>query len=286
MIWAGWESWKEIWVCVNFPLTVRKDEAGTTNTQTRYDRSFWHSQHAEVDWTQRLGFHQQRRLGTFRTDESPGRTDSIVCMLTVRVLLWKTESGSACADDATRWGCPGFGGRVALCPLIVRCADSCQEMETASGWVKWLKLPCHVFYMSADEDGMEKTLISLSDRAHKTFGRGWIYCLFLIVPYPLAFPWQVSGKCYETAAAVCNVETTSHQGILWLPCFLLRFITLRGHFPFPRISSDPGGEHFQLDYFKNLKVRYLRNVYLSNSIQILKTNIWLLLCFRHSNCLL
>lgn len=154
--------------------------------------------------------------------------------------------------------------------------------------VEWNGLNSHAMYSICllMRTGMKKTLISLSDRAHKTFGRGWIYYLFLIVPYPLAFPWQVSGKCYETAAAVCNVETTSHQGILWLPCFLLRFITLRGHFPFPPISSDPGGEHFQLDYFKNLKVRYLRNVYLSNSIQILKTNIWLLLCFRHSNCLL
>lgn len=32
IIWVGWERWKEIWVCVNFLLSMCKDEAGTTNT--------------------------------------------------------------------------------------------------------------------------------------------------------------------------------------------------------------------------------------------------------------
>ena len=207
--------WTSLSLCAKMKLeqqTHRRDMtevSGTSDTQKRTERRGRVSiSSADLEFSVRMN--------------PPGHTDSIVCMLTARVLLWKTESGRACADDSTRWGFHCLGCRVALCPLIVRCADSCQEMETASGWVKQLKLPCHVFYMSADEDGMEKTLISLSDRAHKAFGWGWIYFLFLIVTDPLTFPWQVSSKCYETAAAVCNVETTSHQGTLWLPCFLLR----------------------------------------------------------------
>lgn len=44
MIWAGWESWKEIWVCVNFPPSMCKDKTGTTNTRTQCDQRFWHSE--------------------------------------------------------------------------------------------------------------------------------------------------------------------------------------------------------------------------------------------------
>lgn len=110
------------------------------------------------------------------------------------------------SDSATGLGC-SFGGRVAPWPSVMCCAGN--------GNSKWLKSPMtsSISYKSADDNRMEKTLISLSDRAHKNNQTVWIYCLFRIVPCPLVFPRKVTGCHYETTVAVCNVETTSHQGL-------------------------------------------------------------------------
>lgn len=186
MIWAGWESWEEIWVCVNSPLSARRDEARTTNTDVIWT-SFLAFTLDKEGWTQGSGFHQRHQLGTFHTEESP---------LPLLPLSPRERRGSSSenkvrqvgADDATQRACPGFSGRVALCPSIVRCADSCQEMETASGWMRLFKLPCHMFYRPAGEDWVEKPQIW----SQKNICRTWIIAFSLLF---LAFPWKFSCKC-------------------------------------------------------------------------------------------
>lgn len=69
------------------------------------------------------GFHQPRRLGTFRTDESLGPPAAIVSLFEGRDVYGKqSQAGRALMRQHTE--------------VVQGCADSSQEMETESDRVK------------------------------------------------------------------------------------------------------------------------------------------------------
>lgn len=78
------------------------------------------------------GFHQPHRHGTFHTDESSPAA-AIVSLLTGREVLGKQcQAGHVLMMRHAEVVLALVAGWPP-CPLVVGCADSYQEMETASG---------------------------------------------------------------------------------------------------------------------------------------------------------
>lgn len=194
--------------CARTSLSVRaKMKLGTTNTQT------WHEQRFFGVHTTQSGLNAGVRFPSATWNFPHGWIPQSHCCHCLPV-------NSECTPRKTKPGRAALMMRHAevVLALVAGWPSALwlyAVLTAARKWkqqvAEWNGLNSHdIFYTSTDEDRMEKNLISLSDWAHKNI---WIYCLFLILPYPLVFPWKVSDKCYEAAAAVCNVETTSHQGL-------------------------------------------------------------------------
>lgn len=226
MIWVGWESWKEIWVCVNFLLSMSKDEP-------------WNNKHADTIWPKGffgVGATQKRterrgQVSISGTDlelstqmNPPVTLLPLSSLLTVRVLLGKhSQAGRALMMRHAEV----VLALVALCPLIACCADrKCQEMETASGWLFWLKLLRHISYTSSDDGRIDKTLISLSDWALKNSMEGLNLLPFPYCSLPSCFSLKGKRFVLRDHSDCLQCWNNITLGILWLPCVLLCFISL------------------------------------------------------------
>lgn len=149
---------RDLGVC-ELPLSVcaKTKLEQQTHRRDMTKRFFWRSCYAEAEQNAGVRFPSAAPAWNF-----PHRSTRSHCCHCLPVNGESTPRknkarAGRCADDATRWGCPSFGGGVALCPLIVRCADSCQEMETASGGVKRLKL---LFYVYCRRTGWKRPRFS------------------------------------------------------------------------------------------------------------------------------